>query len=591
MASPKTWLELRSGAPGLSGPFLLENLSALQCFDYDNMNCRPSLIITIGHHHKSCFLEDVFHVYSHGTLDTIQIQSLPAADGCILLDCQLHQQNAFQRVKAGPQPANLILHELKTRPENAEKIAYGLYSQVFSSFADLALVFVSDFGGITNVIKFLCFWAKDGSDHLSASAPSTVVLVNDEGSNVHTVKDVYFRLATSLLQDLNALDPTRAHTISQADARVRRYLQVHILPHYASSTRLRRSFSDILRQASLKKKRLRLDFSAKHLKVLLRSALVHFAAHPNAPFTTSLAARVNNPIPINLQYHLVDFLRCASLVGVTGTPSMAQLIAAALLLDAYPPGFFPATLFENYYADQLALVEKMSQTSGLRHMTKQSFICRANRLLSEATDCATAHLSFLKAASLGTVRCSRTCIFCMVRPPIHTLECRHRLCSSCVVICGREADPWTFRVLRCPLCQVLNEVVFFVRPTTAGLRVLSLTGSRPTDTWDFLKSLRGHIHLVTMAFRDYFDVVVASESGIFFALTLFSDWTLSDCKHHLPKLRPPRFSKAGQIIFAKGLRWDLNAARYANSIGYIILGRKDGIFSNFIVTRNLGRST
>lgn len=302
------------------------------------MNCRPSLIITIGHHHKSCFLEDVFHVYSHGTLDTIQIQSLQAADGCILLDCQLHQQNAFQRVKAGPQPANLILHELKTRPENAEKIAYGLYSQVFSSFADLALVFVSDFGGITNVIKLLCSWAKDGSDHLSASAPSTVVLVNDEGSNVHTVKDVYFCLATSLLQDLNALDPTRAHTISQVDARVRRYLQVHILPHYASSTRLRRSFSDILRQASLKRKRLRLDFLAKHLKSLLRSALVHFAAHPTAPFTISLGARVNNPIPINLQNHLVDFLRCASLVGVTGAASMAQLIAAALLLDAYPPG-------------------------------------------------------------------------------------------------------------------------------------------------------------------------------------------------------------------------------------------------------------
>ncbi|KAI1181803.1 hypothetical protein F5B17DRAFT_240233 [Nemania serpens] len=154
----------------------------------------------------------------------------------------------------------------------------------------------------------------------------------------------------------------------------------------------------------------------------------------------------------------------------------------------------------------------MLQTSGLCQMTKQSFIRRANRLLSEATDCAAAHLSFLKAASLGTLRCSQTCIFCMVRPPIHTLECKHRLCSSCVVICGREADPWAFRVLRCPLCQVLNEVVFYIRPPTAGLRVLSLDGSRPANTWDFLKSLRGRIHLVTIAFRDYFDVVVASDS-------------------------------------------------------------------------------
>ncbi len=337
MAAPKTWLELRSGARGLGGPFLQEHLSALQCVDR-YMHCRPSLIIAIGHHQKSRFLEDILHIHSYDVSDAIRIRPLPAADACILLDCQLHRQTRFQRVKGGPQPANLVLHELRNQPENAEEIAYALYHQVFSPFAALALVFVSDFGGIGNVIKLLCSWAKDSSRRLSTSVPIAVVLINDQGPNVYTVKDVYFRLATALLNDLNTLDPTQTYTISQAHEIVRRYLQVQILPHYASFSRLRRSFFDIVGQASSSKRKQRLDFSGKHLKFLLRSALVHFAVRPTAPFNIPLGARANNPIPAHLQHHLADFLRCASLVGVTKASSMAELIAAALLLDAYPPG-------------------------------------------------------------------------------------------------------------------------------------------------------------------------------------------------------------------------------------------------------------
>lgn len=337
MALSKTWLELRSGAPGLGGPFLQEHLSALQCFDH-YMHCRPSLIITIGYHQKSRFLGDILHMDSHNMSEAIRMQPVPAADPCILLDCQLHRQTRFQRVKGGPQPANLVVHELKNQPDDAEEIAYALYNQVFSPFAALALVFVSDVGGMANVIKLLCSRTRHRCRRPSTGAPATVVLVNDQGPNTHTAKDVYFYLATALLHDLNALDPTQVHTISQANQVVRRHLQVQMLPYYASLDRLRRSFFDIVGQASLHSRRRRLDFSGRHLKSLLRSALVHFSLHPATPFNIPLEARVDNPIPINLQYHLVDFLQRASSVGITEASSMAELVAAALLLDAYPPG-------------------------------------------------------------------------------------------------------------------------------------------------------------------------------------------------------------------------------------------------------------
>ncbi|KAI3326542.1 hypothetical protein HD806DRAFT_410257 [Xylariaceae sp. AK1471] len=138
-----------------------------------------------------------------------------------------------------------------------------------------------------------------------------------------STRDVYFRLSTELLNYLKALDPTEVPTISRADDIVRRCLEVHVLPRHLPLARLRRSLWNVLQQASFNRQKRMIDFSGKHLKFLLRSALAHFAKQPTILFNIPQAVRVNNPIPANLPHHIADFLRCASLEGTAHASAMA----------------------------------------------------------------------------------------------------------------------------------------------------------------------------------------------------------------------------------------------------------------------------
>ncbi|KAI1325799.1 hypothetical protein F5Y16DRAFT_400981 [Xylariaceae sp. FL0255] len=571
MVSPATWLELRSGAPGLNGPFLQEDLSAFRNFDrFAESELR--FLVAIGDQQKARFLEDVFYLPRPpvNSADRIRLRCLPVADPCVLADCELHRSQQLQRVKAAPQPGNFILYELRERRQrDTAELACELYHRVLSPFATAVLVFVSDLGGPSGVLRLLSCWARDSFDLRHAVVPTTVVLIEGEGAHaLPTIKDLYFQLSTELLNHLRVQNPTLGITFARVDSLVRRCLDLRILaaPHVPSQ--LRSALVDIAHQATFMRRRLRMAFSGLHLKALLRSALAHFAEYPTGAFSIALAARENNPIPAHLRYHMADFLRCARAEGINRASSMAQLVAAALLLDAYPPGmhhFSPAYLFSEYYDSHIAFIEDAMQLLGFRDWVQRSFIYRANQSLSGPTSFAERHLDFLREASAGALKCPRT---------------------SCTAICGREADPWTFVVPHCPLCQEPNKIEFRIRPPTAGSRILTLTGQSPVDTWDFIKGMRGRIHLSSLVYRDYFDLVTADNIGIFFALTLFcGGWTLSDCRHHLPRLQPPSFAKTGEVKFAKGLQWPLRSIREANGAGYILRGKKDVMFSNLFVGR------
>lgn len=119
-----------------------------------------------------------------------------------------------------------------------------------------------------------------------------------------------------------------------------------------------------------------------------------------------------------------------------------------------------------------------------------------------------------------------------------------------------------FGVSQCPLCQALNKIKFRLRPPTAVLRILSLSGINFENTWKFLKSLRKRIRLTSQVYRDYFDIVTAADGAIFFILTLFSShWTLLDCRHHLFKLWAPRILTNGKIVPPNKRSWNIGVHR------------------------------
>ncbi|RXG44237.1 hypothetical protein VDGE_05154 [Verticillium dahliae] len=114
-----------------------------------------------------------------------------------------------------------------------------------------------------------------------------------------------------------------------------------------------------------------------------------------------------------------------------------------------------------------------------------------------------------------------------------------------------------------------------MRPPTAGIRVLDLGGVEAAKTMEFLRSIHRSISLTGNSLSDNFDVVLASNVGIFFALALFLEkWTLEDCKHHLRRLVRPKQSWirswSGTINFGKALKWELRDVRSVNQPALVI---------------------
>ncbi|KAK8031862.1 hypothetical protein PG990_001596 [Apiospora arundinis] len=126
-------------------------------------------------------------------------------------------------------------------------------------------------------------------------------------------------------------------------------------------------------------------------------------------------------------------------------------------------------------------------------------------------------------------------------------------------------------VQACPICRRENTGVLTLKSPTAGERLLYVGGTNPEDIWCFLNCLRKELNISALSLSDYFDGVIASETGIYFALTIFVEkWTLSDCKYHIKHLKSVKVSKTGLATFGKGLAWDLNQVENSSSVDFVI---------------------
>ncbi|KAG8422537.1 hypothetical protein J3459_010279 [Metarhizium acridum] len=108
--------------------------------------------------------------------------------------------------------------------------------------------------------------------------------------------------------------------------------------------------------------------------------------------------------------------------------------------------------------------------------------------------------------------------------------------------------------------------MFMLKPPTAGYRKLDLSGSTPDQLLHFLHEIHRAARPIgaEISLRDYFDVLEASDSGIFCVLALFAEgWTISECKHHLPGLTDFTATPA-RVTFGKSIYWDLPQIWHCN---------------------------
>lgn len=157
-------------------------------------------------------------------------------------------------------------------------------------------------------------------------------------------------------------------------------------------------------------------------------------------------------------------------------------------------------------------LQKAIKQNDFTGKVRHEFVEKVLLGLSSGVSSARAHLETLGAtrSSWESIISSSTCYFCLSRAPSHTLDCRHRICSCCVTICGESVGDWRYQIPHCPFCHHQNESIFWLRPPTAGTRVLHLGGSDPDKTFQFLSDLQREVGLASMPLREHFDIVVAN---------------------------------------------------------------------------------
>ncbi|KAK7954381.1 hypothetical protein PG988_015075 [Apiospora saccharicola] len=366
----QTWLELKSGAPGLGGPFLIESTGPYRYLNRSQKNS-PGIIVAIGGAQKRRFLSENFSLrYGDGS-KSVRLTALPFTTDA-LLDCEIHNAHQLSRVKADPAPWHYVAHELRHRSPDISQIAFSLYCSALLPFAASVLLFVSDLGGLPGVIDFLVLWTSM-SMRQAPTTLVTVILIFDNRKLLPEPKELYLYTSANLLKKLSISEPTIPYTRSRTDAAVRQCFEIKCLPLGMECVSIRNFVFDAFRTAASRRRQDGLDFPAPHLERFIKAAISHYASHRFVPFNIYHAASITHPVNPQMHHYLVLYLRESKLTSLEAV----GLTASALLVDAYRAEvhrFRPDVIFAERYRDVVARLEETIALSHFGELVQERFV-------------------------------------------------------------------------------------------------------------------------------------------------------------------------------------------------------------------------
>ena len=128
------------------------------------------------------------------------------------------------------------------------------------------------------------------------------------------------------------------------------------------------------------------------------------------------------------------------------------------------------------------------------------------------------HANNIKRQALqwGQLKSHQTCLFCIRRKPEHVLTCEHALCDACLVIFGSPVPgkEHYFGIDSCLFCLTKGQLVARLKPSTAGVRLLSVDGGgvRGVVPLEFLGLLQGLLES-DLFLQDLFEQAFGTSSG------------------------------------------------------------------------------
>lgn len=311
---------------------------------------QPSFFVLIGNTTKVAALRELFGIKKTRRLKVkqasglvhlhIQASSIFSERPIYIADSDLCTDSSNRRA-----PNISKCHEI-TRKVLRKKYADGtihspivgqmvddICTRLLFPFVDIFCLFSNDLGGLSNVVRHLAVWLEIG--HSSNLPPETyprVLIVTEEvtaeAQHEMQLREEILRMLTKVtvknfFEQFSAIDVVALHPcrILSTNARYRR-LKERLM-----------SGSDPVRESRVLTRTL---FSVTHFTAFLRHACDHFAAAYEKPFSFINASRRQNPVAVDLDEHLSNFM--AHIHSIEELTNLAApVLASSFMLDSYPP--------------------------------------------------------------------------------------------------------------------------------------------------------------------------------------------------------------------------------------------------------------
>ena len=233
--------------------------------------------------------------------------------------CHKTIRRTIQRTRAGL--TGLSLNE----------VANSIYTYLLFPFVEVFYFFCADIGCFRQVARHIAAWLEKGN--LSTLLKSTyprVIIVTEKiplGTESEAKKAFLWLLREETIKDLSEL-------ISTIDI-------VAIFPNGTMSVnarhrRLKEHLINSLDQVRKSREDVGTLFSATYFTAFLKYACRHFSETVERPFNFIRASRIYNPVPLDLDAHLLNFLKHIKSPNKL-MEFIVPTIASSIFLDSYPP--------------------------------------------------------------------------------------------------------------------------------------------------------------------------------------------------------------------------------------------------------------
>ncbi|KAF4496655.1 Patatin-like serine hydrolase [Fusarium agapanthi] len=341
MAHVQPLFELQSSAPGMPGPYIVENLASYRILDKIGQR-KPRTMLVLGGARKRQHISSAYSLYGYPKVHSIGIADV--GGNTLALDGELHLQKHDQLPRLQekrPFGGGCHAHILEQGFSREGSIAHELYANVLSRLSDIILIFVPDFG-LDIAIEMLCSWMRSAMGagfHIA----SRVLLLHDSIPAEFEIKN---RLLASFASKLRKSDPLRSYTSADTQSIIENAFTMTSLSLDDCTWQMQVEAE--LNAARAHRKQQGMDFTAHQMKYLLRASIRQYAQDPLAPLDIIRSLKQQHAPDSNYSGAIRDFLQIHQPIS----DIEASIVASALNLDAHPPGtpwFPPERIFQSLY--------------------------------------------------------------------------------------------------------------------------------------------------------------------------------------------------------------------------------------------------